>query len=139
MVYGQDQDMYWTGRSDYDVKTLERIHRGKTGALLGASAALGAIAGGASEDSVAKWREFGILVGLAFQAVDDVLDESDSTGKSKGKDREQGKLTFLRFHSNDEVLNLAKGYTAQAVALIPNKGQAQDVIDFVESLIFRAK
>ena len=100
---------------------------------------MGAIAGGASEDSVAKWREFGILVGLAFQAVDDVLDESDSTGKSKGKDREQGKLTFLRFHSNDEVLNLAKGYTAQAVALIPNKGQAQDVIDFVESLIFRAK
>lgn len=139
MVYGQDLDMYWTGRADYDLKTLERIHRGKTGALLGASAAVGAISGGASSEAVARWREFGVLIGLAFQAVDDLLDESNSTGKSAGKDRSQGKLTFLRFHSNDEVLNLARGYTEAAIALIPEGIDARKIIAFVDSLIFRTK
>lgn len=139
MVFGQDEDMYWTGRGQYDLKTLERIHRGKTGALLGACAAMGAIVGGATNREVADWREFGILVGLAFQAVDDLLDEADNTGKSVGKDRQQGKLTFLSLFTNDEVLNLAKGYTDAAVARVPDKERAQKLIEFSQKLIFRTR
>lgn len=139
MVLGQDEDMFWTGRGHYDLKTLERIHRGKTGALLGASASMGAIAAGAPDSSIPQWREFGVMIGLAFQALDDLLDESNSTGKSKGKDKAQGKLTFLAQYTNDEVLSLAKSYTQTAIALIPDKDRARYLIEFVEKLVFRTK
>jgi geranylgeranyl diphosphate synthase type II len=139
MVYGQDADMYWTGKGHYDLQTLEKIHRGKTGALLGASAAIGAIAGGASSGEVSHWREFGVMIGLAFQAVDDLLDESKSTGKSTGKDKAQGKLTYLSLFTNDEVLNLAKRYTEAALAHVPQQASANAVTEFVQKLVFRKK
>jgi farnesyl diphosphate synthase len=139
MVFGQDQDMYWTGKGGYDLRTLEAIHRAKTGALLGAATAMGAIAGDTRPCAVERWREFGILIGLAYQAVDDVLDEKKSTGKSMGKDKRQGKLTFLSLFTNDEVLNLARGYTEQAIRQLDGLGSTDCLIDYVQRLVFRNK
>lgn len=139
MVYGQDLDMYWTGRETYTQETLEKIHAGKTGALLGASCAMGAVAAGATDPDIESWRQFGILVGLAFQAIDDTLDVTESTGKSQGKDVAQGKLTFLSLHSYDEVLRLASGYTASAITLVPEAAKADRIIEFVKELLSRRK
>ncbi len=76
---------------------LESIHRRKTGALLGASAALGGIAGGAAPPVVDVLEGFGREIGLVFQIVDDLLDEestSERLGKRAGKDRAAGKATW---------------------------------------------
>lgn len=76
---------------------LEFIHRNKTGRLLTASAQLGGILAGASDEVLARLRRYGESLGLAFQIVDDLLDieESSATlGKTAGKDVEQGKLTW---------------------------------------------
>lgn len=80
-----------------------------------------------------------MFVGLAFQAIDDTLDDTDKTGKTKGKDAAQGKLTFLSLYTNDEVLNLARAYTDKAIAVIPQGIRAESIVDFAKDLVFRRK
>jgi geranylgeranyl diphosphate synthase type II len=76
---------------------LEFIHRNKTGKLFTASALLGGLLGGATDEQLAALRRYADALGLAFQIVDDLLDieESSATlGKTAGKDVAQGKLTW---------------------------------------------
>lgn len=76
---------------------LERIHANKTGALIVGSCRMGALAGGASDVQLALLTRWGECMGLMFQIIDDLLDETASAeqiGKAVGKDREAGKLTF---------------------------------------------
>lgn len=137
MVYGQDMDMYWTGRGDYDVRALETIHRLKTGALMGAACAMGAIAAGAPPDHVARWRTFGANVGLAFQAIDDAIDGKKTTGKTPNKDKSQKKLTYMTLFAAEDVLALAAEKTAEAKNLIPGNVSADRLIQFVVHLLSR--
>jgi geranylgeranyl pyrophosphate synthase len=139
MVLGQDQDMFWTGRGHCDKGTLDGIHKRKTGALIGGASAMGAIAAGAPADHVTRWRQFGILIGLAFQAMDDLLDNKETTGKTKGKDQIQGKLTYLSLHGCEEVQRMVHVYTEEAVDLIPAGLKTEDVVSFVRALIARNK
>ena len=79
------------------LRELQFIHRNKTGKLFTASAVLGGLLGGASEEQLAALRRYADALGLAFQIVDDLLDieESSATlGKTAGKDIAQGKLTW---------------------------------------------
>ena len=100
MVGGQALDIEAERRSP-DAAGLEAIHRRKTGALLGAAAALGALAGGGDPEQVESLDRFGAELGLVFQIVDDLLDEeatTDALGKSAGKDRAAGKATYPALH-----------------------------------------
>jgi len=95
MIGGQYRDV----RPDdaLDAAGLERTSRLKTGALLGASSACGAVVAGADASGVATARAFGTELGLLFQIVDDVLDEtgsSEALGKSAGTDARRGRRTF---------------------------------------------
>lgn len=139
MVYGQDLDMYWTGKGSCDVATLDRIHAGKTGAMMGAACSMGAISAGASPGQVLAMRKFGILVGLAFQAIDDVLDALAVTGKSAGKDKAQGKLTYLGLFSEQEVRTKARNMTLEAQKGLPPGIKSGELVRFVEELVFRIK
>lgn len=51
----------------------ERMAMGKTGALLGCACALGALSAGANAETVTIFEYFGRNLGVAFQAVDDLL------------------------------------------------------------------
>ena len=78
----------------------------KTGYLLGLSAELGAISVGVNDDDVIKVREFGRLIGRAFQIQDDLLEiYSDSTnmGKSLESDLLLGKKTYLMIQAKESV------------------------------------
>lgn len=138
MVLGQARDLWWTARSGATADNLNQVHLEKTGALLGASCALGAIAAGASREEVAAFQEFGRLIGLAFQAIDDTLDTSIHTGKSMGKDQAQQKLTYLKFHSTSDIKSLAKDLTNRAKALLPAVA-AEELKEFAEGLVFRTR
>jgi geranylgeranyl diphosphate synthase type II len=73
------------------------IHRNKTGKLITASVLLGGILGGASQPQLQALERYGSALGLAFQIVDDLLDQEESSatlGKTAGKDLAQGKLTY---------------------------------------------
>ena len=76
---------------------VERIHRMKTGALFAGCCRLGVLAAGGSREVYDRLTRYAELLGLAFQIVDDVLDETGGDkafGKTAGKDREEGKMTW---------------------------------------------
>jgi geranylgeranyl diphosphate synthase type II len=79
------------------LRELQFIHANKTGRLLTTSVVLGGLLGGADETQLEALRRYGAAVGLAFQIVDDLLDQEESAatlGKTAGKDLAQGKLTY---------------------------------------------
>jgi len=97
MAGGQAMDLDAETRQ-VDLAELEQIHARKTGALIRASVRLGALAAGASDRNLDALDDFASAVGLAFQIVDDVLDEEGDTatlGKNSGSDREQNKSTYV--------------------------------------------
>ena len=96
MVGGQAVDIQWEGkRADLPVVRFMHIH--KTGALITASVASGAILGGADESQIEAITSYGEKIGLAFQISDDILDiegDSKTMGKRAGADEEKGKMTY---------------------------------------------
>jgi len=115
MVLGQGLDLYWTARTGADRPDLDGVHLRKTGYLLGAAAAMGGAAAGAGAAALVRLRTFGRLLGLAFQVLDDLLDEASGIGKSPGKDRATGKLTYLTLMSREEAQTAADRYTEDAI------------------------
>jgi geranylgeranyl pyrophosphate synthase len=80
-----------------DLALLRDMHARKTGALIRAAAACGAMIVGGSAAVVQALDDYASEVGLAFQIVDDILDvEGDAAalGKTAGKDAAAGKLTY---------------------------------------------
>ena len=87
--------------SAYDITRTEEAYMssiaGKTGALLSASAKIGAIVSDYPEDAVNAVTTFGNLYGIAFQIVDDLLDVMASEkelGKPSGNDMLEGVYTL---------------------------------------------
>lgn len=136
MVVGQARDLWWTGKEGVTEEALQSIHLEKTGALMGASFALGAAAVSAPKKDIELWYGFGKSVGVAFQAIDDTLDDLQGTGKSSGKDLAQGKLTYLRFHSKESIQSMTHRLTEEALSKLP-RAPSSELRSFVESLVFR--
>jgi len=93
MVGGQYIDVAGTAVADDDLRTLHAL---KTGRLIAAAVVCGAVLGGA--DDADPYRAFATELGLLFQIVDDILDETGEEaelGKSVGKDRAQQKMTYV--------------------------------------------
>ncbi len=73
LIRGQVQDLAFEHRNDVTVEECLDMAAGKTGALLSASASIGAVLAGAPAGTVEALATFGAHLGLAFQLVDDVL------------------------------------------------------------------
>lgn len=96
MAVGQALDLAAEGRR-IDIETLEQVHRHKTGALIRAAVALGAIAAGADAGQRKALDRFADRLGLAFQVHDDVLDvvgDTATIGKPAGSDEAREKSTY---------------------------------------------
>lgn len=100
-----------------DADGLQAMHLRKTGALIRASVAAGAIMAGADERIFAYLDAYGLEIGLAFQIVDDILDEEGSAGtlgKTAGKDRAAGKPTYPAFYGLARSKEMAAACHANA-------------------------
>lgn len=96
MVGGQVVDVRMEGKQ-VEPSTLEFIHTHKTGALIAASVASGAILGGGKEEEVEAITRYGRHMGLAFQVADDILDvegDREKLGKGVGGDARKKKITY---------------------------------------------
>jgi geranylgeranyl diphosphate synthase type II len=97
MIGGQVADIITAGTNETSPELLDFIHRNKTGKLLTASVVLGGLLANAPDGKIDALRRYGDAVGLAFQIVDDLLDQEEDAatlGKTAGKDLAQGKLTY---------------------------------------------
>jgi geranylgeranyl diphosphate synthase type I len=89
LIRGQFEDIGFESRARVSVEECTAMAAGKTGALLSASAAVGAVLAGAPDRAVAGLASYGAEVGLAFQLVDDLLGiwgDPARTGKPVGAD-----------------------------------------------------
>jgi geranylgeranyl diphosphate synthase type II len=96
MIGGQVVDIESEGKK-VGRDTVEYIHEKKTAALIRACVRIGAMLADAPAETIAHLSSYGAHVGLAFQVIDDILDEESTTeqlGKDAGSDRERGKATF---------------------------------------------
>jgi len=122
MVGGQLLDLDATdSKETVGAAQVERIHRAKTAALIGASTAGGAIAAEAKAEVVASMREYGIALGLAFQAADDWLDveaSEQARGKRAGGDAELKKATLVSELGVEGAKRRAKEHSDRAVGLV---------------------
>jgi geranylgeranyl diphosphate synthase type II len=116
LIGGQVLDLESEGR-DVDAATLERLHRAKTGALLGACVMGAAVLGGAGGADARLLERYARAVGLAFQVVDDILDTTEGDaqlGKTAGKDDAAGKATYVRVHGLEAARHMAASLHAEA-------------------------
>jgi len=97
MIAGQAQDMASERRRFLSVEECLRMETGKTGALLSCAASLGAVLAGARPATVEALAVYGRHLGVAFQAIDDVLGiwgDAATTGKPVGNDLRLHKKTL---------------------------------------------
>jgi geranylgeranyl diphosphate synthase type II len=120
MVGGQSLDMIYAGKEvGYDA--LRRIHRAKTGALITASVACGAIVAGASIEQEEALKTYGDHIGLAFQIVDDLLDVEATTeqlGKPAGSDIRSDKVTYPSLFGRETSRTMAREAVQEAIAAL---------------------
>ena len=124
MVAGQLLDLL-AEKALVELGPLREIHSRKTGALFVSALRLGGMAGSATDRVVDVLGSYGAAVGLAFQIVDDVLDETGDSailGKTAGKDRAQEKSTFPALLGRDEAMRQAREAVDTAVADIAAAG-----------------
>jgi geranylgeranyl diphosphate synthase type II len=93
-----------------DEQILLQIHSKKTGALIRASMLLGNRLRSDYSDRVDFIKQYADDLGILFQLTDDILDETgshESLGKTPGKDRSTGKLTFVSLYGLEKSKKIA--------------------------------
>ena len=124
MVGGQWLDLE-AERRTLTLEELIEVHRGKTGALIRAACAVGAIAAESGAAGVAALTAYGEEVGLAFQIADDVLDAtatSETLGKTAGRDVQLAKSTYVSLMGVEAARAEAERLAARAVAHLERAG-----------------
>ncbi len=126
MVGGQWLDLEAEGKR-LGLEELVEIHRRKTGALITAACALGGLAAGADDDTLAALTEYGREVGLAFQIADDLLDATATTeqlGKTAGRDATLAKATYVSVLGLDGARGEAHRHADLASSAVGRLGAA---------------
>jgi geranylgeranyl pyrophosphate synthase len=138
MVEGQARDMDGEGARLVEAEVME-LMRTKTGALLAASVAGGAVAAGAAAEAV---YPVGLKLGLAFQIADDLLDltaDTTTLGKRAGKDAEAGKSTLPSIVGVAEARRRAEALLEEALAALAPLGPRADALRALARFVLSRK
>ncbi|MER7816723.1 polyprenyl synthetase family protein [Streptomyces sp. NPDC096153] len=97
LIDGQAQDISYEHRERVTVEECLEMEGNKTGALLACAVSIGAVLGGADDRTADTLEAYGYHLGLAFQAVDDLLGiwgDPEATGKQIWSDLRQRKKSL---------------------------------------------
>ena len=137
MAGGQAIDLASVGKQ-LTQNELEQMHRLKTGALLRTAVQIGAIAIDLNEQEKKSLDVFASALGLAFQVVDDVLDassDSQTLGKTAGKDAAANKPTFVSLMGLDGAREFARQLHQEALDSLSVWGDNADLLRAIASKV----
>jgi geranylgeranyl pyrophosphate synthase len=120
MVGGQWLDLTLAGQKPTETGVGE-IHLKKTAALLVGCCELGGLLGNADDHQQQCLKQYGLHIGRAFQAVDDLLDivgRETTVGKKTGKDRDAGKMTMIELRGIAGTRDIARDLVDRAVGAV---------------------
>jgi farnesyl diphosphate synthase len=141
MVGGQMIDIY-AEQKNFDLAGVTQLQRLKTGALIRFGAVGGGIVGGGSEDEIAALSAYAEDLGLAFQIVDDILDETSDAqalGKPVGQDSEMDKATFIKLFGMDGAKAKAAELVESAKAHLDRFGDVAAPLKGAADFVFERK
>lgn len=135
MSEGELLQMEKARQLDISEEIYFEVIRQKTASLIASCCAVGACSAGASADQVARMKQFGEKVGMAFQIKDDLFDYGDDKiGKPVGIDIKEKKMTLPLIHSLSRAPWLEK---RKIISIVKNNNEdsrkVKYVIDFVRS------
>ncbi|HOJ13600.1 MAG TPA: polyprenyl synthetase family protein [Deltaproteobacteria bacterium] len=127
LVKGEYEDVAAEGANP-GIESIEGIYERKTAALFGLSMYAGSRVATDERDVVACLRRYGKHLGMAFQAMDDILDatsDAETLGKASRKDASKGKATLVRVMGVDASRAWAERQTALAVEALDGLGKTR--------------
>ncbi len=137
MVGGQALDMAAEGQR-IDERGLERIHRGKTGALIRASIMMPSELGDLRAEQRASLDVFARDIGLVFQIRDDLLEVEQDTatlGKNAGSDSGNDKSTYPSTLGIEGARRRAAETQQRAVGALRTLGERSDALLWLSEFI----
>ena len=137
MISGQIADIE-AENAGANIETIKYIHNHKTAMMFAASAAMGAICADAESDHIDRMLQWGIITGLCFQIVDDILDvesTSEQMGKTVGKDVSQGKATWPAIEGLELSKQRAETLVKQATELLKPYGKNAELLTELTSML----
>lgn len=138
MVGGQAKDIAAEGRK-VAVEQLEKLHLGKTGALIRAAVKLGALTNENVEaPTLETLDEYATQIGLAFQIVDDILDEesdAETLGKNSGVDRAMEKATYPSVIGLEASREMVRELHTKALSALDKIGQRSHILKEIAGIV----
>jgi octaprenyl-diphosphate synthase len=124
MVHAESLQLDNRGRINSSFDDYFKVVEGKTAALFRWALYAGARVGGLSDGDCQALETYGLHLGIAFQAVDDLLDvdgDAQVTGKALFTDLREGKMTYplLMALERDSSITAAVEECAQKPAELP--------------------
>lgn len=122
-------------------ETLDFIHINKTAVLFRLAVRIGAICANADDSTYNEFDTFATKFGLAFQIYDDIMDEIstfEELGKSIGKDKASGKLTYVSLYGIESAKCKFKFLIQECYDIIDKYGSKifRDILNKLETRIF---
>lgn len=141
MAGGQAVDLANVGKM-MTQNQLEHMHSLKTGALIRAAVALGALScPDLNDEALVKLDIYASKLGLAFQVIDDVLDcevDTATLGKTAGKDAEANKPTYVKLLGLSEAHAYAQQLVDEAIVALADFGdEAMRLRQLAEFVVVR--
>ena len=142
MIYGQELDIAGAASAQDVRAALDQINGLKTGCLIEAAVLMGAACAGCADDeALAALSVYARNIGLVFQIVDDVLDETatlEQLGKLTGSDKNNDKVTYASLLGVSAAMQAAEELTEQACnVLLPFGDRAAFLTQFAKQLLCR--
>ena len=140
LTKGQHLDISYENRRDLTLDDYWPMVRGKTAALISACTELGALTAAAEQPVLNLYKDFGYNLGMAFQALDDLLGiwgDSEATGKSADSDLVSGKKSLPVLYALSQNGPFANRWrdgpiTADEVPDLANQLDAEGVRDYTQ-------
>ncbi|MBF0284829.1 MAG: polyprenyl synthetase family protein [Magnetococcales bacterium] len=142
-------------RLDTTEEQYLKVVSGKTATLFAAATEIGAVINEVDDAIRQRLAEYGLLLGMAYQVVDDALDydaEQETLGKTVGDDFQEGKITLPLIHAFRhgseeergfwlrciEGRDYPEGALQRAIALVRERGSVRYALERAETFAQQA-